>query len=187
MHDYLVNTFIYISPVQEAKSLHVKEINPKGSNHNNSKGSLPSESAHPKKPSKLASLLPIPPVHKTTPKVGSARVLTSLEHIEMMEERDRKKKEEVKKKEQRKEEKLRKKAIIEEEKLRKKTLIEERKKKGRNQHQKRRKVHECVLNIFQLHIHLTVTLDHVVQTSQKLRRQTSESANKALKGRFNLV
>ena len=130
MHDYLVNTFIYISPVQEAKSLHVKEINPKGSNHNNSKGSLPSETAHPKKPSKLASLLPMPPVHKTTQKVGSARVLTSLEHIEMMEERDRKKKEEAKKKEQRKEERLRKKAIIEEEKLRKKALIEERKKKG---------------------------------------------------------
>ena len=66
MHDYLVHTSIYISPVQEAKSLHVQEINPKGSNHDNIKGSLPSETAHPKKPS-------VPPVHKTTTqKVGSA-------------------------------------------------------------------------------------------------------------------
>ena len=58
----------------------------------------------------------MPPVHKTTTqKVGSARVLTSLEHIEIMEERDRRKKE-AKKKEQRQEERLRKKALIEERK-----------------------------------------------------------------------
>ena len=91
---------------------------------------LPVDAAQSKNPSKLANFLKIPSVcNTTTQRVGHARVLTSLDHIKMMEEREQKKKEEAQKKEQRKEERLRKKVLAEE---RKKDLLQKQasRKKG---------------------------------------------------------
>ena len=79
-------------------------------------------------------------------------------------------------------------AIIEEEKLtqRKKALIERKKAAQKQTSEKKNgKQNYCVLNIFQLHYHLTVIMDHVGLTNQEPQRQTS--ATKALKGRFNFV
>lgn len=69
---------------------------------------------------KLADLLYIPPPPaKQTITQGSGRVLTSVTHIKMMEEKLRKKEEEAELKEQRKKERSRKKALKEAEKQRK--------------------------------------------------------------------
>ena len=95
-------------------------------------GPFPVDAAQSKKPSKLAKFLKILSFcNTTTQRVGHARVLTSLDHIKMMEEREQKKKEEAQKKEQRKEERLRKEILAEE---RKKDLLQKQlqasKKKG---------------------------------------------------------
>ena len=69
---------------------------------------------------KLVDLLYIPPPPpKQTITQGSGRVLTSVTHIKMMEEKLRKKEEEAELKEQRKRERSRKKALKEAEKERK--------------------------------------------------------------------
>ena len=63
--------------------------------------------------SKLSKFLYVPPApgcKKTTVQNSGARVLTSIEHITILEEKERKKQEEVEKKEQRKKERMERKA-----------------------------------------------------------------------------